>query len=38
MIFLGFSRYGMQIKDEQNTVSTVAPSLSDISSVIRGVE
>ena len=37
IIFLDFSRFNMQIKGGQNTVSTVAPSLSDILSAIRGV-
>ena len=37
MIFLGFSGSGMQIEGRQNTVSTAAPSLSSIASVMRGV-
>ena len=37
MIFLGFSGFGMQIEGGQNTVSTLAPSLSDPSSAMRGV-
>jgi len=37
IIFLEFSRSGKQIKGEQNIVSIAAPSLSDISSAMRGV-
>ena len=34
---LDFSRSSMKIESEQNTVSTAAPSLSDISSAMKGV-
>ena len=37
MIFLNFSESGTQIEGRQNTVSTTTPSLSDISSAIKGV-
>ena len=37
MIFLDFLGSGTQIEGGKNTVSTAAPSLFDISSVMRGV-
>ena len=37
MIFLDFSRFGTQIEGGQNAVSIATPSLSDISSAVRGV-
>ena len=37
MIFLNFSGSGTQIEGRQNTVSTVALSLSDISNAMRSV-
>ena len=38
MIFLNFSRFGTRTKGGENTISTVAPSLSYISSAMRGVD
>ena len=37
IIFLDFRGSGMQIEGGQNAVSTVAPSLFDISSAVRDV-
>ena len=37
IIFLKFSGFGMEIEGGQNTVSTAAPSLFDISSAIGAV-
>ena len=37
IIFLNFSGSGTQIEGRQNTVSTTAPSLFNISSVMRDV-
>ena len=38
IIFLGFLGSGTQIVGGQNTISTATPSLSNISSAVRGVE